>query len=369
MRSAACALATSSRCSESVSAVISALSSLTSSRAFASAPARCCRSAATLVAGPRRDRDRGAEPLCDQAAGFRHRRRDGRGVHTRLTSAFGAQPCFALGGSRPTQRIRLSTNGVRALFGGAHGQAGLHLGGAGDLGRRHRLLPIDGFGFEPRLLLGVVQPLLEFGELLNRLVATGLQLVALLDEPLPLVVGRTRVLAEASELLVNRRDGRVGLVERREGLFGGVLSGGLFRQRTGQRGRQFGCLPLGRRQLLAGLLDLGRDLQRAGLAVGTAGDPARADKVAVGGDRLQLRARRDHVQRGGEVTHHRDARQHGGDRALQPVGRVNQIQCPQRPLGQRAGVRCGVDRPVAQDDGSTAAVGLLQRGDGRARRA
>ena len=204
-----------------------------------------------LVTGPRRDRDRGAEPLCDQAAGLVHRRRDGCGVHTRLTSAFGAQPCFALGGSCPTQRIRLSTNGVRTLFGGAHGQAGLHLGDSGDLGRRHRLLPIDGFGFKPRLLLGVVQPLLQFGELLNRLVATGLQLVALLDEPLPLVVGRTRVLAEASELLVNRRDGRVGLVERREGLFGGVLSGGLFRQRTGQRGRQFGCLPLGGRQLLA----------------------------------------------------------------------------------------------------------------------
>ena len=93
-------------------------------------------------------------------------------MHACLTSAFGAQPCFALGRSGPAQRIRLSTNGVRTFLGGAHGQAGLHLGGAGGLGRRHRLLPVDGFGFEPRLLLGVVQPLLEFGELLNGLVAT-----------------------------------------------------------------------------------------------------------------------------------------------------------------------------------------------------
>ncbi len=62
--------------------------------------------------------------------------------------------------------------------------------------------------------------------------ASGLQLVALLDKPLPLVVGGAGVLAEAAKLLVDRRDRGVGLVERGERLLGGVLAGGLLGQRA-----------------------------------------------------------------------------------------------------------------------------------------
>ena len=170
------------------------------------------------------------------------------------------------------------------------------------LGRGHRLLPVDGFGFERRLLLGVVQPLLELGQFLDGLGATGLQLVALLDQPLPLVVGGAGVLPEPAELLVDRRDRGVGLVERGECLLGGVLAGRLLGQRAGQRGRQLAGLLLGVGQLGAGLLDLRGDLQRAGLAVRAAADPARTDQVAVGGDRAQVRARRDEIQRGGQVA-------------------------------------------------------------------
>ena len=125
-------------------------------------------------------------------------------MHACLTRALCAQPCLAFGGRGATQRIRLPANGVRAFLCRAHRQPGLDLGGTGGLGGRHRLLPVDGFGLERRLLLGVVQPLLELGELLDGLVATGLQLVALLDQPLPFVVGGAGVLAEASELLVDR---------------------------------------------------------------------------------------------------------------------------------------------------------------------
>ena len=200
-----------------------------------------------VVARPRRDRHCGAEPLRDETAGLRDSRRDRRRVHACFTCALSTQPGLALGSRGPTQRIRPAANGIRTLFGGAHRQASLHLGRPCSLGRRRRLLPIDRFGFERRLLLGVVQPLLEFGELLDGLIATGLELVALLDQPLPFVVGGTGVLAEPAELLVDRRDGRVGLVERGERLLGGVLPGGLLCQRTGQRGRQFAGLLLGRR--------------------------------------------------------------------------------------------------------------------------
>ena len=201
-----------------------------------------------LVAGPRRDRHRGAQPLRDKTSGLRHRGRNRRGVLARLAGALRTQPGLALGGRGPAQRIRPSANGIRAFFGGAHGQPRLHLGGAGRLGRGRRLLPVDGFGFERRLLLGVVQPLLEFGEFLDGLVAAGLQLVALLDEPLPLVVGGAGVLAEPAELLVDRRDRGVGLVERGQRLLGGVLAGRLLGQRTGQRGRQLAGLLLRRGQ-------------------------------------------------------------------------------------------------------------------------
>ncbi len=101
-----------------------------------------------------------------------------------------------------------------------------------------------------------MQPLLEFGEFLDGLVAARLQLVALLDEPLPLVVGGAGVLPEPAELLVDRRDRGIGFVERGECLLGGVLAGRLLRQRTGQCGGQLACLLLGIGQFGARLLDL-----------------------------------------------------------------------------------------------------------------
>ena len=130
-----------------------------------------------------------------------------------------------------------------------------------------------------------MQPGLELGEFLDGLRPPGLEFVALLDQPLPLVVGGAGVLAQPAQLLIDRRDRSVGFVERGQRLLGGVLAGGLLGQRTRQRGRQLAGLLFGSGQLVARLLDLRGDLQRAGLAIGSAADPARPDQVTVGGDR------------------------------------------------------------------------------------
>ena len=114
-----------------------------------------------------------------QAARLGHRGRDRRGVLAGLAGALGAQPGLAFGRRGAAQRIRPSANGIRAFLGGAHRQPGLDLGGAGGLGGRRRLLPVDGLGVEHRRLLGVVQPLLQLGQLLDGLHPARLQLVAL----------------------------------------------------------------------------------------------------------------------------------------------------------------------------------------------
>ncbi len=75
------------------------------------------------------------------------------------------------------------------------------------------------------------------------------------------------VLPEPAEMLVRGRDRRVRLVERRQRLLGGILSGGLLSQCAGQRGRQLMRLRLGGGEFATGVLDLGRDLERARPAV------------------------------------------------------------------------------------------------------
>ena len=182
-----------------------------------------------------------------------------------------------------------------------------------------------------------MQSLLERGQLLDGLHPAGLQLVALPDQSLPFVVGGAGVLAEPAELFVDRRDRGIGFVERGQRLLGGVLTGRLLGQRTGQCGAQLAGLLLGGGQFVAGLLHLGGDLERAGFAVRAAADPACPDQVAVGGDGPQLRARGHQIQRRGQIAHHRDAGQHRRERAAQPRRHVDQIRRPQRTFGRRSG--------------------------------
>ena len=190
IRSAAWALATSSRCSDSVTrgdlrGELGDLFTRLGQRADA-----LVAFGGQCVATPGRDAHRGTQPLRQRAAGLGHRGRDRGGVFAGLPCALRPQPGLPFGRCGAAQRIRPPANGIRPLFGGAHGQPGLHLGGAGCLGRRDRFLALRGRGVEQRRLLGVVQSLLELGELLDGLHPPCLQLVALPDQPLPLLVGR-----------------------------------------------------------------------------------------------------------------------------------------------------------------------------------
>ena len=321
------------------------------------------------VAAARCDAHRRTQALRKAAAGLGHRRRDRRGMLAGLPRALGPQPGFPFRGCRAAQRIRPPANGIRPLLGGADHQPCFHFGGSRGFSRRDRCLALRGRGVEQRCLLGVGQTLFELGEFVNGLPATGLQLVALADQPLPLLVGRAGVLPEPAQLFVDRRDRGVGLVERGQRLLGGVLTGLLFRQRTGQRGAQLVGLFLRGGQLVSGLLHLGGDLQRAGLAVRTAADPARADQIAVGGDGTQLRARGHQIQRRRQIADHHYPGQHRRERAAQPPRHFDQVRRPQRAFWRWPG-RCGrIDGPVAEHDRRAAAVGCLQRRDGRTRSA
>ena len=277
MRSAAWALATSSRCRESVSAVILALSSLTSCAHRGRAPRRdgCARRPGRR-AGATGHRDRGGQPRGDQPARLRDRRRHRGGVLPRHPRPLRAQPRLAFGRGRAAQRIRPSANGIRAFLRGAHRQPRLDLGGPRGLGGRHRLLTVDRLGVERSA------PAARCAAASSSAVSSSTVFIRPASsssrwpiESLPLVFGGAGLLAEPAELLVDRRDRGVGLVERGERLLGGVLARRLLGQRARQRRGQLRDLPLGSLQFRARLLDLGGDLQRARLAVGSAGDPAR----------------------------------------------------------------------------------------------
>ncbi len=178
------------------------------------------------------------------------------------------------------------------------------------------------------------------------------------DQPLPLLVGGAGILAEPAELLVDRRDRGVGFVQCGERLFGGVLSRRLLGERTRQRGGQLARLTLGGLEFGSRLVDLGRDLQGARLAVGAAVDPSRADEVAVDRDGTQLRPGRDQVESGVQIVDHHDPGQQRAERAAQPRRRVDEVERPLRTVGQRASrvATRGVVWPVAEHDRRPSAV-------------
>ncbi len=307
------------------------------------------------------------QPLCQQPPGVGHRGGYPGSPQSCGPRLFGAHPCFAFGGGRTAQRIRAPAHRVGALLGGAHRQSGFHFDAAGGFGGCGDLLPGE-CGTRLRRthllgLLGVVQPAFEFGDLVEGGGATGFQLLALPTQRVPLFCGSARVLTQPAQLLIHRRDFGVGFIERGQSLFGGVLTGGLLGHRTGQRGAQLGHLRLRGGQFVAGLVDLGGDLQGAELAIRAAAHPAGAHQITVDGDGAQLRAHGHQIQRRGQVVDHGRARKHGDQRAAQPRGRLDQIERPQGPSGQyasRGGI--GGGRPITQDQRRAASVGFLERG-------
>ena len=256
-----------------------------SSRTAAIATDRCWRSVTSASRIPRRRLNHLTQPPRQHPPGVGHRRGYPGSAQSRGPRLFGAHPCLAFGGGRTAQRIRAPAHRVGALLGGAHRQPGFHLDAARGFGGSGDLLPGHGGAGLRRIhllrLLGVVQPSLEFGDLFEGRDAPGFQLLALPHQHVPLFVGRARLLAQPAQLLIHRRDCGVGFIERGQGLLGGVLAGGLLGQCAGQRGAQLGHLRLRGGQFVAGLVDLGGDLQRAELAIGAAAHPPGAHHVTV----------------------------------------------------------------------------------------
>ena len=279
MRSAAWALATSSRCSESVSAVIRASSSFDLARAPSSAPsARCWRSAASSSRLRTPTRDHRAQPSRRPAAPTRRPRRPPSRRAPRASGPAGRAPaprarppppgaanppvrerhsraprrCAPPAGPPPRRRApprRPAIDSCRSTGSASTRRRPAARCAAGSRARRVRL---------DRAARG--RPPARRAACISRCHSS---------------VGGAGVLAEPAELLVDRRDRGVGLVERGQRLLGGVLAGRLLGQRTGQRRGQLAGLRLGSGQFGTRLVDLGGDLQRARLAVRTAADPAR----------------------------------------------------------------------------------------------
>ncbi len=320
----------------------------------------------TRARGNRHDR---AEPLRDKASRLGHRRGHRGSVFTCFPGPLRAQAGLPLGGRGAAQRIRPAPNGIRAFLGRAHREPGLDLDTARGFGRRHRGLPVHRLGLEHRHLLGAAQAGFELGELLDGLGASRFELVTLLDQLLEFLFGRPCVLAEPAQVLVDRRNRRVGFVERSERLLGRVLPVGLLGQRTRERGPQFTGLFLRGLQFGARLVDLRRDLQSGGLAVRAAAYPAGTDEITVCGHRAQARVRRDQLQPGRHVADDRHICQHRRDGSAQPVRDRDQLGGPQRTVGQHLRTRGVRRRPVAEQDRRAAPVGFLERGDRRGGRA
>ncbi|CAB4930150.1 unannotated protein [freshwater metagenome] len=319
-----------------------------------------------LVAGTRGDGHGVGQPRGDEPCRLLHCRSHSRGVLAGLPGALRAQPGLAFSGGGPAQRLGAAAHGVRAFLGGAHGEPGLDLDGPCHVRGCGRLVPVDGFGFHRGRLLRVVQPGLQLGQLFERPIAAGLQLAALTDQSLPFLVGDAGFLAEPAQLLVDRRDRRIGLVECGQRLLGSVLAGLLLCLRTGQRGGEFTHLPLGPFEVGLGLVDLGRDLERARLPVGSAADPARADDVAVGGHGVQPGPFGDELLGGGQVLDDDDVAEQRGERSAQSRRRVDEVERPRRTRGQvAAALGAGVLGPVAEDERRPTAVAVLERGHGR----
>ena len=251
IRSAAWALATSSRCSASVSAVILALSSLTSLARLGQRLGALLAFGGQLVAGARRPRRR-PRSAARRPGGPTRRPRPPPPRHARAPRGPAARAAVASRSAAAARRSesarprtafarssavrtasRASTSAARAASAAAI-DSWRSTGSASNIGA----------------CCGVVQPGLELGRAPRRSASGPASSSSrCCDQPLPLVVGGAGVLPEPAQLLVDRRDRGVGFVERGQRLLGGVLAGRLLGERTRQRGRQLAGLPLGGGQL------------------------------------------------------------------------------------------------------------------------
>jgi len=281
------------------------------------------------------------------AGGLRHRTREMpgnppspvgyRSSHLRgvLTCGPGhtrPHPRLPLGRSRAMKRIRFSANGIRAFLCGAYHQPRFYLTSPRRIRRGLDLLTLSRAGHHDGLgLLSGAQSGLECGEFVDGLHPARLEFRALSLQTPPLILGGPDVLTQPGELLVDRRDRGIGLVERSQRLLGRIPAAGLLSQCTGQSCGQLGNLSFGGDQVGARLFYPSGDLQGAGFAIGAAVDPAGTHQVTVAGHRTQRGAGRDQIERGGQILDNSHPGQHRRHRTPQPRWRLEQVDRPARP--------------------------------------
>ena len=216
----------------------------------------------------------------------------------------------------------------------AEPRVGLHLGAAGRLGGGRAIsCRIDRLG-----LVHLVGPVARCAAASRarrapRAVAArpGLQFLALPQSACCHSSSAARASwPEPAELLVDRRDGGVGFVERGQRLLGGVLPGGLLGQRAGQRrgqlatcasaGGQFAARPCRSSEVTSSVDSLRSEPPLTQPA------PTRSPSTVTA---RSCGRRRHQVQRRGEVADHRDAGQHGDHRAAQFID-TKYYQCYKR---------------------------------------
>ncbi len=242
-----------------------------------------------------------------------------------VTTLGGAGARLALLAGLTGQGVGAAVQGAGPLLGGAQREPGVGLGLPGSAGRTGQPLALVGGGLLLGRVAGGVEAPLEVGEPGQVGVAGLLGLGHRAGQPLGLASGRTGPRAVLAELLGDRGQGGVRLVQPGQGDVGPLL--GL--QTLAVQARHVEAEPLGRRGRLGqhgrGLVDGGLDLQQARLRGRPSRGVGHAEQVAVTRDRAHRWQGLDQPAGGVEVVDHGGAAQEPLDRGPQLVGALHDV--------------------------------------------
>ena len=302
--------------------------------------------------------DRVLEPLQHQ----RDRGPDGLGgpalADQPLAALGGAGPGLALGLRRPDQLVGPAVEGSRPLLGGAQREPGLHLGLPRAARRVGEPLALAGVGLLVGGLLRRRQPRLELGQAGQVLVAGLLGLRRSPVTALGLAAGGARLGAVLAELLRDRRERRVRLVQPGEGDVDPLLRLQPLGLEPGHvEAEPLGGWPSASASWVVGLVDRGLDLDQARLAGGAARGEVGPEHVTVAGHRGQVGHLGDQGARGVEVVDDRGLEQQPGQRPAQVGGAVHDVDGVRRACGQAGPVAVRRRAAAEQQPGTAEVVG------------
>ena len=275
-----------------------------------------------------------------------------------LTAGRSPGPGLPLGLGGPDQGVGPAGQRAGPLLGGAQREPGIHLGGPRGTRGLGEPFTVLGVGVLLRRLLGGGEPLLEVGEP-GEVTAAGL--LGGGDrggEPLGLALGGPGQRAELAELLGDRGQGGVGLVQLGERHVDPLLGLGTLLLEPGEVERESLAGVGGGGQLLGGLVDRGLHLDEAGLRRGAAGSEVGPEQVPLAGDRGGVRQVDDQATGGVEAVHDRDLEQHAAQRRTERGRALDHVDGVDRAGRQRGPLAVVGVSPAEQDPGSAEVFGL-----------